>query len=138
MIIWKDLIPCNRIFSNAVVTVNSNDRIFKDAVKRNEVYDFSMCNPPFFESKMDDEKVAKALPPRNASTGNEGELKIEGGEVAFVTKMVEESIDLKDQIKIYSTMIGRKADLIHLKKLIKSRNIENITWTEFCQGHITR
>lgn len=96
-----------------------------------------MCNPPFFKSE-DDEKITKALPPRNAPTGNDSELKIEGGEVAFVMKMVDESIELGDQIKIYSTMIGRKADLFHLKKLIKSRNIENVTWTEFCQGYTTR
>lgn len=35
-------------------------------------------------------------------------------------------------------MIGRKANLFSLKKLIRSRSIENVTWTEFCQGHTTR
>ncbi|XP_067213904.1 uncharacterized protein [Linepithema humile] len=120
-----------------VITVNS-DRIFKDTIENEKVYDFSMCNPPFFENKDDGEKTAKALPPRNAPTGNDSELKTEGGEVAFVTKMIDESIELGDQIKIYSTMIGKKADLFHIKKLIKSRNIENVTWTEFCQGYTTR
>lgn len=118
--------------------MNTNDGIFKAALEKDKVYDFSICNPPFFKSELDDEKIAKALPPRNAPTGNEGELKIEGGEAAFVTKMIQESFELRDRIKIYSTMIGRKADLIDLKKLIKSRNIENVTWTEFCQGHTTR
>lgn len=116
----------------------NSDRIFKDVIEDDKFYDFSMCNPPFFESEGDDEKVEKAFPPRNAPTGNEGELKIKGGEVAFVTKMIEESIEIRDRIKIYSTMIGKKADLFQLKSLIRSKDIENLTWTEFCQGHTTR
>ncbi|XP_050451458.1 U6 small nuclear RNA (adenine-(43)-N(6))-methyltransferase [Cataglyphis hispanica] len=120
-----------------VVTVNS-DGIFKDAIKDDKIYDFSMCNPPFFESDGDDERIAKVLPPRNAPSGNDSELKTTGGEVAFVTRMIEESVNLGNRIKIYTTMIGRKADLFDLKKLIRSKDIENITWTEFCQGHTTR
>lgn len=108
-------------------------------VWEDRTYDFSLCNPPFFESENDDfEKVAKALPPRNAPTGNDGELKIEGGEVGFVTRMIEESVEVKDRIKIYSTMIGKKANLVNLKRLLRSKDIKNITWTEFCQGHTTR
>ncbi|XP_072747220.1 U6 small nuclear RNA (adenine-(43)-N(6))-methyltransferase [Anoplolepis gracilipes] len=120
-----------------VVTVNS-DRIFKDAMEDDKIYDFSMCNPPFFESDGDDERIPKDLPPRNAPSGNDGELTTKGGEVAFVTRMIKESIDLGNRIKIYTTMIGRKANLFSLKKLIRSRSIENVTWTEFCQGHTTR
>ncbi|GAB1859800.1 Putative methyltransferase METT10D [Camponotus japonicus] len=120
-----------------VVTVNS-DRIFKDAMEDNKIYDFSMCNPPFFENDGDDERIAKVLPPRNAPSGNDNELKTTGGEIAFVTRMIEESVDLGNQIKIYTTMVGRKTDLFSLKKLIRSKNIKNMTWTEFCQGYTTR
>lgn len=116
----------------------NSDSVFKNVMEKDEVYDFSMCNPPFFESKEGSEKIAKTLPPRNAPTGSESELKTEGGEMRFVTKMIEESVELRDRIKIYSTMIGKKADLLSLKRLINSRNIENMTWTEFCQGHTTR
>lgn len=122
---------------DVVITV-SPDQIFKDVVKDNEVYHFSMCNPPFFEIDSNSEKVAKILPPRNAPTGNDTELRTMGGELAFVTKMIEESIELGDKIRIYTTMIGKKADLLHLKKLLKLKRIENVTWTEFCQGHTTR
>ncbi|XP_012536782.1 U6 small nuclear RNA (adenine-(43)-N(6))-methyltransferase [Monomorium pharaonis] len=120
-----------------IITVNSK-RIFKDVVRDDRTYDFSMCNPPFFERDDDFEKVEKALPPRNAPTGSTGELKIEGGEIGFVTRMIEESVEMGNRIKIYSTMIGKKADLISLKRLLASKNIKNMTWTEFCQGHTTR
>ncbi|KYN21317.1 Putative methyltransferase METT10D [Trachymyrmex cornetzi] len=121
-----------------LIEMNSN-RIFKDVVQDNRVYDFSMCNPPFFENEDDSfKKVEKVLPPRNAPTGNDSELKTEGGEVCFVTKMIEESVKVGDRIKIYSTMIGKKADLAVLRRLLRSKNIKNMTWTEFCQGHTTR
>lgn len=98
-----------------------------------------MCNPPFFESEDNDfEKVEKVLPPRNAPTGNDSELKTEGGEVCFVTKMIDESVEMGDQVKIYSTMIGKKTDLASLRRLLRSKNIKNMIWTEFCQGHTTR
>ncbi|EZA50536.1 Methyltransferase-like protein [Ooceraea biroi] len=121
-----------------VITVNAG-RIFKDVIESNDAYDFSMCNPPFFESADDDaERIAKALPPRNASTGNASELKTVGGEWAFVAQMIDESIELRDRIKVYSTMVGRKTDLMRLKQEIVSRGTTNVTWTEFCQGHTTR
>lgn len=116
----------------------NSDRIFKGVVEDDKFYDFSMCNPPFYEIEGDDKTVQKALPPRNAPTGHESELKVKGGEVAFVTKMMEESIEMRDRIKIYSTMIGRKTDLFQLKGLLRSNSIENLTWTKFCQGHTTR
>jgi len=106
---------------------------------QDRVYDFSMCNPPFFESEDDGfEKVAKVLPPRNAPTGNDGELKTEGGEISFVTRMIEERVEVGDRVKFYSTMIGKKADLVSLRRLLRSKDIKNMTWTEFCQGHTTR
>ncbi|KAL0131663.1 hypothetical protein PUN28_002893 [Cardiocondyla obscurior] len=121
-----------------IITVKS-DRIFKDVVQDGKAYDFSMCNPPFFESEDDGfEKISKVLPPRNAPTGNDKELKTEGGEIGFVMKMIEESVEVKDRIKIYSTMIGKKADLVNLKRLLNLKGIKNMTWTEFCQGHTTR
>nr|XP_033321607.1 U6 small nuclear RNA (adenine-(43)-N(6))-methyltransferase isoform X3 [Megalopta genalis] len=83
-------------------------------------------------------KVAKRLPPRNAPTGNQAELTIQGGERAFVKRMIDESIEMGGKIKIYTTMFGRRSNLLFLLKLIKKRNIENATWTEFCQGHTKR
>ncbi|XP_076278580.1 U6 small nuclear RNA (adenine-(43)-N(6))-methyltransferase isoform X2 [Lasioglossum baleicum] len=111
--------------------------IFRDIVKEDEIYHFTMCNPPFFEME-GSERVEKRLPPRNAPTGNDSELTIQGGERAFVVQMIDESVEMKDKVKIYTTMFGRRSNLLFLLKLMKKRNIENSTWTEFCQGHTKR
>ncbi|XP_078044506.1 U6 small nuclear RNA (adenine-(43)-N(6))-methyltransferase [Augochlora pura] len=111
--------------------------VFKDIVKEDETYHFTMCNPPFFETE-ETEKISKRLPPRNAPTGNQNELTIQGGERSFVEQIIDESIEMGEKIKIYTVMFGRRSNLLFLLKLIKKRNIENSTWTEFCQGHTKR
>ncbi|XP_076755594.1 U6 small nuclear RNA (adenine-(43)-N(6))-methyltransferase [Xylocopa sonorina] len=111
--------------------------ILKDILK-DDSYHFTMCNPPFFEAEGSSEKVTKRTPPRNAPTGNEVELKVQGGERAFVMQMIEESLETKEKVKIYTTMFGRRSNLLFLLKFLKRKNMENITWTEFCQGHTKR
>ncbi|CAD1471370.1 unnamed protein product, partial [Heterotrigona itama] len=112
--------------------------ILKEIIKENNIYHFTMCNPPFFEIEGSSEKVIKRLPPRNAPTGNKVELTVEGGERAFVTQMIEESVEIKNKVKIYTTMFGRRSNLLFLLKFLKKKDIENSTWTEFCQGHTKR
>ncbi|XP_017755392.1 PREDICTED: methyltransferase-like protein 16 homolog [Eufriesea mexicana] len=112
--------------------------ILKDIIKEGNIYHFTMCNPPFFDRAGSSEKVIKRLPPRNASTGNEVELTIQGGERAFVMQMIEESMEIKEKVKIYTTMFGTRINLLFLLKYLKKKNIENVTWTEFCQGHTKR
>ncbi|XP_076386795.1 uncharacterized protein LOC100882516 isoform X2 [Megachile rotundata] len=88
--------------------------------------------------KEDSEKVQKRLPPRNAPTGNNNELTVQGGERLFVMQMINESIEIKEKVKVYTTMFGRRSNLLFLLKFLKRKNIENATWTEFCQGHTKR
>ncbi|XP_054007932.1 U6 small nuclear RNA (adenine-(43)-N(6))-methyltransferase [Hylaeus anthracinus] len=120
-----------------VLKVNG-DTILKDVIEKDKIYHFTMCNPPFFEMEESQEKVPKRRPPRNAPTGNKVELSVQGGERTFVTQMIDESLEIKERVKIYTTMFGRRSNLLFLLKLLKKRNIENATWTEFCQGHTKR
>lgn len=108
-------------------------------------FTFTMCNPPFFSaqetspaSNSESESTRIRMPPRNARSGNEVELVVEGGETEFVLRMIKESFDIKDRVKIYTTMLGKKSSLLFLRKEFEKLNIVNSTWTEFCQGHTTR
>lgn len=71
-----------------------------------ETFDFTMCNPPFFGSEEELEKTCESRspnhprpPPNNARTGSANEVVVEGGEVGFVLKMVDESFEMKDKIR---------------------------------------
>ncbi|KAK0174769.1 hypothetical protein PV327_010499 [Microctonus hyperodae] len=119
-----------------VVAVNGK-YILKDVVTDEHTYSFTMCNPPFFDLDKSDE-IEKSSPPRNAQTGNKIELTVDGGEYSFVKKIIDESAELGNKIQIYTSMIGLKNNLSKCLCELKQRNIENLTWTEFCQGRTKR
>jgi 23S rRNA (adenine1618-N6)-methyltransferase len=61
-----------------------------------------------------------------------------GGEVAFVTRMIEESLQLREAVRWYSSMVGKLNSLsVIIEKL---QEVGNSNWavTEFVQGMKTR
>ncbi|XP_066588353.1 RNA N6-adenosine-methyltransferase METTL16 [Prorops nasuta] len=129
-------VNCNNLQHLVRVKRVSGDTILKEAVEGKEEYDFTVCNPPFFD--FDKMPLEKPIPPRNAPTGTKRELEVEGGEDHFISKFIKESLEFQNQIKIYTTMLGSKTNLIHLIKFLKRENITNWTWTEFHQGYTIR
>lgn len=59
-------------------------------VKDGERFDFCMCNPPFFESMEE-----AGLNPKTACGGTPEEMVCPGGEQAFITRIIEDSVVLK-------------------------------------------
>ncbi|XP_057321922.1 U6 small nuclear RNA (adenine-(43)-N(6))-methyltransferase [Microplitis mediator] len=114
-----------------------NNVLLKGIMTDEESYSFTMCNPPFFDDD-NTEKKEKRLPPTNAKTGHDIELSVTGGEKFFVSQMIDASIELKEKIKIYTTMLGQKSSLAYCKSELRKKNIYNFTWTEFCQGNTKR
>ncbi|KAI9930186.1 hypothetical protein MW887_011998 [Aspergillus wentii] len=105
-----------------------------------ESLDFTMCNPPFYESR--DEMIASATekerPPFSACTGAEVEMVTAGGEIDFVTRMIEESLRLREQVVWYTSMLGKLSSVsVIVEKLIEHKN-HNYAVTEFVQGNKTR
>ncbi|KAL1964388.1 hypothetical protein VTN77DRAFT_6946 [Rasamsonia byssochlamydoides] len=105
-----------------------------------ESLDFTMCNPPFYESQeeMIASAQAKERPPFSACTGAEVEMVTPGGEIAFVSEMIEESLKLRDRVKWYTTMFGKLSSVsVIVENLIELGN-RNYAVTEFVQGSKTR
>lgn len=80
------------------------DTLLEGVLNADTVYNFCMCNPPFFssEEELDPKKVARTSSrplPRNAHSGAPGELVCEGGELSFVNKIIQDSLKLKSQIR---------------------------------------
>ncbi|KAI9372638.1 hypothetical protein BJX61DRAFT_542509 [Aspergillus egyptiacus] len=102
--------------------------------------DFTMCNPPFYSSR--DEMVASAQekerPPFSACTGAEVEMVTSGGEVSFVSRMIDESLHLRERITWYTSMLGKLSSVsVLVEKLLEHGN-NNYAVTEFIQGNKTR
>ncbi|XP_058803328.1 U6 small nuclear RNA (adenine-(43)-N(6))-methyltransferase [Phymastichus coffea] len=120
------------------VVLVKKESILKELLQDNSKYTFVMCNPPFFLTDKGLGKKSKQDPPRNAQTGNDNELTVKGGEREFISRLIQESIEYKEQVKIYTTMFGQKSTLGYLRTELTKNGISNMTWTEFCQGFTKR
>ncbi|KAG0718489.1 U6 small nuclear RNA (adenine-(43)-N(6))-methyltransferase [Chionoecetes opilio] len=109
---------------------------------RDYTYDFTMTNPPFFSSEEEADTMAKSKKgrgePSAAPTGSPQEKVTEGGEVEFIRQMVEESQLLRDTVRIFTTLIGTKAHIRDVKKLVEAAKPTSSVFTEFCQGRTMR
>jgi 23S rRNA (adenine1618-N6)-methyltransferase len=99
-----------------------------------------MCNPPFYESKTEMliSATSKQRPPFTACTGSESEMVTPGGEVAFVSRMIDESLTLQDRVQWYTSMLGKFSSVPILVQKLRSEKVENYAVTEFVQGSKTR
>ena len=97
-------------------------------------YDFCMCNPPFFDVN-EERTLHKA-----GHGGLQNELQCPGGESAFIERIFRDSMRLREQIKWYSTMTGKKKTLkAMVSKLRKaSSQVKEIRTTTFVCGRTTR
>uniref|UniRef100_A0A1I7TNM0 U6 small nuclear RNA (adenine-(43)-N(6))-methyltransferase n=2 Tax=Caenorhabditis tropicalis TaxID=1561998 RepID=A0A1I7TNM0_9PELO len=100
------------------------------------VFTFCMCNPPFFEKFDKDDRFCQEpsvsgetysnrvdsdirTSPHSATFASMAELYVEGGEVAFVNRIIDDSVFLRERVKIYTTMIGRKSSLRPLQQRLQ-------------------
>ncbi|GKU04090.1 23s rrna (-n6)-methyltransferase [Fusarium langsethiae] len=101
---------------------------------------FTMSNPPFYKSEQEliESAKKKEYPPFTACTGAKVEMVTDGGEVAFVERMLKESLVLRDRVQWYTSMFGFHTSLIAFVRKLKENEIENYAVTEFVQGSKTR
>ncbi|KAK0742026.1 hypothetical protein B0T21DRAFT_123503 [Apiosordaria backusii] len=111
----------------------------RDSEKVNRI-DFTMMNPPFYKSEgeMLSSAQNKARPPHSACTGAPVEMVCDGGEVAHVSRMLEESLILKEEVQWYTSMLGKATSVEILVEKLKANGIDNYAITEFIQGNKTR
>lgn len=112
---------------------------------------FTMTNPPFFSDEYNDsfeedsnkETKFSAFHHTKVCSSNANEAVVEGGEVAFVKRIVEESLQMKDGIQLYTVMMGRRKSFLEIKYLLKDYqekgdSIASFAYTELCQGNTKR
>ena len=110
-----------------------------DAMNLDEL-DFVMCNPPFYSSHDDmlASYGAKEKPPSAVCTGSESEMTCPGGDVGFVTRILEESQKLRERVQWYSSMFGRLASVQQIVAKLKEHRITNFAVTNLKAGQKTR
>lgn len=102
--------------------------------------DFTMCNPPFYASTADllASAAAKSRPPHSACTGADIEMVTPGGEVAFVSRMIDESKILKDRCQWYTSMLGKYSSLEIIVGNLRGAGVVNWAVKDLVQGNKTK
>lgn len=74
--------------------------ILSGVVRDGEKFDFCMCNPPFFETMED-----AGLNPKTSCGGTPEEMVCPGGERAFISRIIEDSVELKQTFRYASFIL---------------------------------
>lgn len=110
------------------------NHIFKNIIGSEDKFTFSMCNPPFHDSK---ESMIKGNMRKNRNLnksknqksllnfgGQQSELWCEGGELRFITNMINESVDYSSQVLWFTCLVSKKDNLPKLTSLLKKVKAE--------------
>ena len=121
-----------------------SDLIFKNIILSKDRFTFSMCNPPFHESEEDamlgnrrksNNLRKKKVDKTNLNfSGNASELWCEGGEMAFIKKMINESVQFSSQVLWFTSLVSKKDNLHQLTTLLKNLNVPEFKTIDMAQG----
>ncbi|WP_240723686.1 23S rRNA (adenine(1618)-N(6))-methyltransferase RlmF [Flavobacterium sp. J27] len=133
---------------NVTLRIQSNKRtVFKNCILENDRFDFVICNPPFHNSREEATKgtqrklknlgKAKEGKPILNFSGQNNELWTEGGELAFITNMIYESVHFKKQCLWFSSLVSKKENLKPFYNHLKKVNAVEVKTVEMQQGNKT-
>ena len=125
------------------------ENIFANIINKEDIYDFTLCNPPFHKSlkdAMDGNKrkvqnLTKQKTTKSALNfgGKNNELWCKGGEVAFIKNMIKESLEFKNNSLWFTTLVSKKENLPFIYKALEDIKAVEIKTIDMSQGQkITR
>lgn len=155
--VGADIDPIAIKSANKIVSLNSKVKsniecrlqpnagdIFKGIVKPGEVFDLTICNPPFHASARDalaetDKKWKKlGIVGQKKSTlnfgGQKNELWCPGGEAAFINRIIEQSALIAEQCFWFSTLVSKKNTLAGVYKALEKARVLNVKTINMKQG----
>ncbi len=123
--------------------------IFTGIINKDDFYNFTLCNPPFHKSlkdAMDGNKrkiqnLTKQKITKNTLNfgGKNNELWCKGGEIAFITNMIKESLEFKNNVLWFTTLVSKKENLPLIYKKLEDIKVSEIKIIDMSQGQkITR
>ena len=116
--------------------------IFSGIIHKNEFYHAVMCNPPFHASAADarqgsQRKIRNLGLAKNAPLnfgGQQDELWCEGGEKAFISRMIEESVNFGRQCIWFTSLVSRKENLPDIWRALEEAEVTAWRTIEMVQG----
>ncbi len=121
--------------------------IFKNIILPEDKFAFTICNPPFHNSKEEATKasIRKVNNLENTRTndpvlnfgGQNTELWCVGGEIGFITQMIYESVKYPKQVFWFTTLVSKKENLSKIYKILNKVEAVEIKTIDMAQGQKT-
>lgn len=145
----KKIIGSNpRLVETVSLQLQTESRfIFKNIIRPEDRFTFTICNPPFHNSEEEANKASarKVSNLKNKKTkspvlnfgGKNAELWCNGGEIGFITQMIYESVKYPVQVLWFTTLVSKKENLNRIHKLLKKVGAIDMKTIDMAQGQKT-
>ncbi len=119
--------------------------IFKGVIQPNDRFSFTMCNPPFHKSAADaaagsqrknrNLNKGKAVQESTLNFGGQrSELWCEGGELAFIGNMIEQSKLFRNNVCWFTCLVSKQDHLSVVKRMLKKCKPTDVRIIDMAQG----
>ena len=147
MHIAKKIIDTNKNLKGTIELRKQNNLKdkFKSIIQKNEYFDFSICNPPFYTSlaeahgvskrKVDHLKKADSKDVIMNFSGQKNELWCSGGEANFIETMILESKEFEHQVFWFSSLVAKENHLKRPYELLKKLGATTVHTIKMAQGN---
>lgn len=124
---------------------NNAEDIFEGVVGPDDVFHLTLCNPPFHASLAQAEEGTRRKW-RNLGKGHSAELNFggqnaelwcPGGEIGFIARMIEQSMNFAEQCLWFTCLVSKKDSLKPLSRLLKKAKVVEFKVVEMAQGQKT-
>lgn len=122
----------------------SRHQCLQDVIKPQETFHVTLCNPPFFRNMKEatastQRKVSNltgkpAASPVRQCAGKEGELCCPGGELGFITRLIEESARRPTLSQWFTSLVSRSEHLPDLQRALRHAGARHVRVLEMAQG----
>ncbi len=138
----KNIVVSNAVLSGKIeCRLQANpSNIFKEIIQVDEFFDVTICNPPFHSSLTEtlagNERKSRNLGVKSKLNfgGQNNELWCDGGEEAFIKKMIEESIFFQNQCFWFTSLVSKKEHLPNIYHALRRAKVVDIKTIEMAQG----
>ncbi|WP_281211568.1 23S rRNA (adenine(1618)-N(6))-methyltransferase RlmF [Pseudomonas fulva] len=154
----SDIDPVALASAKAIIQANGLDKvinlrqqsnpahILSGLLKDDERFDLTLCNPPFHASREEATRgsqrkwknLGKQDPKRKLPVlnfgGQNNELWCEGGEIRFVTQLINESAQYANQTLWFTSLVSKASNLAALEAALKKAGAAAVRVVEMGQG----
>ena len=119
--------------------------IFKGVIEPKDAFLVTLCNPPFHASMEQATKgterkwanLGKGQSQKLNFGGQNAELWCPGGEIKFLARMIEQSMDFADQCLWFTSLVSKKDNLSPLQRILTKAKVAEVRVVEMAQGQKT-